>query len=123
MMGVHRLVVAFSCLFLGGQEAVKSVVTFLPHILIILKDPSTPTPLRLQVLRTLSQVCNRSRIAQEKVFQDEGVRLTLLDLIGNISRVQECRWACYALLQIVTDNISHMQILKGIRHEIYIYLA
>ena len=99
----------------GGRDAAKCACSVLPVLLATLKTAGSEghTSLRLQSLRTLSEIAQASRRARHTLRQDDESLCMLTELVADVTHVRECRWACYIFSILVIGNVAMLQRLRG----------
>lgn len=100
--------------YAGGVEAASVVTPFVPLMMSIVRSRTTPTSLRLQALRTLSEVCHRNRLVQDAFRRDNEAMTALLDMIGDIVNIRLSRWSVYLLHLLMVDNEAVVDTVRDI---------
>lgn len=94
--------------YLGGSQSAKLGLSVLPRLVNSLRSRFTSTKVKIEALKTLSEISTQYKDYQDK-FAEQGGLETLFHLAADFSNERLSNWAYYALTIMIADNIPLMR--------------
>ncbi|XP_071962367.1 armadillo-like helical domain-containing protein 2 [Antedon mediterranea] len=99
--------------YTGGPEASKSAGKYIHLVLEILNNIENPRALRIQAVRSVSEICKGHRDNIDSFVRNGGIS-SITDNLGSTTDPRMTRWCIYTLVTSSVNNLAILRALSGV---------